>query len=475
MASKKRMFEFHDGSSDKFWNIELSGNEHTVQYGRSGTDGQTKTKSFGDEAEAEKSFEKLIAQKVKKGYVEVLDESQSRSAAVVAQKEEAKEHTPFLDAILKDPDNKEPYLVYADWLEERGDPRGELIRVQWRLEDEQLDGDDRADLKGREKALLKEHKRSLLGDLADELVDQKKPAALDYYGQLYSCEFQRGFLDAIKTEYLTLDFSKKLKRYPFISLLRKLSIEHIPCADELMDEFEEYAEADWVEDSAPSLDALGSAPFSNLREFVIDGERPVAEDVHKVIKKMPRLETLTLHASYFDTDEVCKLKLPHLKRLILSRFSDNPLPVIAANKSFGHLEMIDLFPHMLEYGDEAYINLEDLKVLCESKNLPNLKHLQLWCSDFGDAGVDVLIESGMLQRLEVLDLNYGAITDAGATRLLEANPTHLKRLNLTGNYLTSATVEPLKALKVNFKGDEQHTGAPGEGDWPEHLQYGDME
>ena len=40
----------------------------------------------------------------------------------------------FLQAIIENPDDDAPRLLYADWLEERGDPRGEFIRVQcaWR-------------------------------------------------------------------------------------------------------------------------------------------------------------------------------------------------------------------------------------------------------------------------------------------------------------------------------------------------------
>ena len=39
----------------------------------------------------------------------------------------------FLAAILATPDDDSPRLIYADWLEERGDPRGELLRVECRL------------------------------------------------------------------------------------------------------------------------------------------------------------------------------------------------------------------------------------------------------------------------------------------------------------------------------------------------------
>jgi DNA ligase-1 len=67
----KRRFEFADGSSDKFWEIEVAGAEVTVRYGRTGADGQTKTKTFADDAAAAKHADKLIAEKTEKGYHEV--------------------------------------------------------------------------------------------------------------------------------------------------------------------------------------------------------------------------------------------------------------------------------------------------------------------------------------------------------------------------------------------------------------------
>ncbi len=66
----RRELVFMDSSSNKFWNIELSGTSHIVTYGRAGTDGQTKTKTFADQAAARKDFDKLIAEKLKKGYVD---------------------------------------------------------------------------------------------------------------------------------------------------------------------------------------------------------------------------------------------------------------------------------------------------------------------------------------------------------------------------------------------------------------------
>jgi predicted DNA-binding WGR domain protein len=65
-----RRFEFASGPSRKFWEISTSNNSFTVRFGRLGTAGQSQTKSFNDDASARLEAETLIAQKLKKGYVE---------------------------------------------------------------------------------------------------------------------------------------------------------------------------------------------------------------------------------------------------------------------------------------------------------------------------------------------------------------------------------------------------------------------
>jgi DNA ligase 1 len=65
-----RHFQFVEGSSEKFWQVSLAGNDVTVRFGRIGTDGQTQTKSLADADAAARHAEKLIAEKLKKGYVE---------------------------------------------------------------------------------------------------------------------------------------------------------------------------------------------------------------------------------------------------------------------------------------------------------------------------------------------------------------------------------------------------------------------
>ena len=59
---------YQDEKSHKFWQIEVKGKEHTVTYGKVGTDGQSKTKEFASNEQAIKDAEKLAASKKKKGY-----------------------------------------------------------------------------------------------------------------------------------------------------------------------------------------------------------------------------------------------------------------------------------------------------------------------------------------------------------------------------------------------------------------------
>jgi DNA ligase-1 len=70
VAGKARRFELSDGASNKFWEIQLEGSGFATRYGKIGGAGQATTKSFASPAEAQKEHDKLVAEKVKKGYVE---------------------------------------------------------------------------------------------------------------------------------------------------------------------------------------------------------------------------------------------------------------------------------------------------------------------------------------------------------------------------------------------------------------------
>jgi predicted DNA-binding WGR domain protein len=69
-SSCPRHFEFVEGKSSKFWEVDVRGAETTTRWGRIGTTGQSKTKTFANEAAANAAAEKLIAEKTGEGYKE---------------------------------------------------------------------------------------------------------------------------------------------------------------------------------------------------------------------------------------------------------------------------------------------------------------------------------------------------------------------------------------------------------------------
>jgi DNA ligase-1 len=69
-SSYPRHFEFVEGKSSKFWEVDVRGAEMTTRWGRIGSTGQSKTKTFADEAAANAAAEKVIAEKTGEGYKE---------------------------------------------------------------------------------------------------------------------------------------------------------------------------------------------------------------------------------------------------------------------------------------------------------------------------------------------------------------------------------------------------------------------
>jgi predicted DNA-binding WGR domain protein len=69
-AQVVRTLRFEQGSSGKFWRASLRDTELTVSYGRIGSNGQVNRKEFDTPERARREMDKLVAEKLRKGYVE---------------------------------------------------------------------------------------------------------------------------------------------------------------------------------------------------------------------------------------------------------------------------------------------------------------------------------------------------------------------------------------------------------------------
>src|SRR5262245_39359496 len=214
-----RTFLFTDDRSNKFWNIDLQGARFTVTFGRLGTAGQTQVKEFPDAEKARKAHDKLIDEKVGKGYVETTEGDPS-SAEPVAPAAPASPLQQSLEAALvENPDDMAAHSAYADYLMEQGDPRGEFIQVQLALEDPRRPAKEHTQLKAREKELLKKHGRQWLGDLGRFLVGKWSGADKPWHYQ-----FARGWLDFVRVLPFPDAVIASLARSPEARLLRGLEV-----------------------------------------------------------------------------------------------------------------------------------------------------------------------------------------------------------------------------------------------------------
>lgn len=99
------MLEFSEGTSDKFWQGNAEGCQFKACYGRKGTDGQTKEWSFATADEALAQLDKVVKEKLRKGYQTIADISYATSK----DKDSANEHTTAGDtskAIVNSNPNK---------------------------------------------------------------------------------------------------------------------------------------------------------------------------------------------------------------------------------------------------------------------------------------------------------------------------------------------------------------------------------
>src|SRR5262249_48938774 len=146
------------------------------------------------------------------------------------------------------------------------------------------------------------------------------------------------------------------------------------------------------------------------------------ENAYHFVRQMPRLEELYLFTHNVDGNKLFALPLPNLRVVQLYHSDNYGLAKLAQNASLTKLTHLLCHPHALDFEDDKpYIRLADLRAIVSSPYLTSLKHLRLRLADFGDKGCEEIVKSGILQRLETLDLRHGCIGDAGA-RTLAACP-----------------------------------------------------
>jgi uncharacterized protein (TIGR02996 family) len=414
-----------------------------------------------------------------------------------------------LEAALADnPDDLATHMAYADHLAEQGDPRGEFIQVQLALEDPSRSAPERKNLRQRERKLLKAHERQWLGELAPLILGtQDEQRALfaaelqpQYADRLdYTTEnmhfrhtWARGWLDRFECHNLTVEMARKLGRAPTARLLRVLV-----CRGREGGDVFRYEPGQDIPTGDPQFyfsfhpcEVLANHPVvRNLRVFQYGQEVDPEEDTYHagtqydrlapLIERMPRLEELSIFAHIYMDDEMWQdmhriLSSPTLTNLRVYRHyhgTTYALEPLASNPALRRLTHLLIFPHSFARAfDPAHLGTSDwiearegpglyrenVRAVVTSPYLPSLTHLQLRCCNGGDAMVQDIVSSGILKRLEMLDLRHGFITDQGAKWLAECPDTrNLKLVDLVNNRLTATGIAQLQSAGVPIRAERQ--------------------
>lgn len=339
----------------------------------------------------------------------------------------------LLEAIAREPGSVERYLVYADWLAQRGDPRGELIAVQAELS--RAPGDRR--LVMAEQDLLHEHRERLLGPCA----------VLAAHGVL-AIDWRWGFIIRARFEG---DYDPERHGTIFGRLRRDELLEAL-LAQPAARMIERIEIGDWWVERDRMFDVestvLARAP-KTLRSLTIAprGERGIGGrllELEGLLSAQPQLAELELAGEsvllrpQFDP--------PRLERLVILEHRPSEETVASiVGKEWPSLASLAF----VSSGHPYFIIQSEIGLVFSPERFPTLESLSLRGALHASWPVVAeLAAAPILGQLRRLDLSRCHLDDFGAHALVRRAGAFakLEQLNLDGNELTDDGVEAVRQL-----------------------------
>ncbi|MBS1121460.1 MAG: hypothetical protein H6Q90_3688 [Deltaproteobacteria bacterium] len=337
-------------------------------------------------------------------------------------------HGPELEAAIEaDPFDVHAYLVYADWLQAKGDPRGELIALMCAAESS-------PSASAAANALLVAHQARFYGPLGAHLRthDYAHAEALRFrYGFLHRAQLSNnkhsadGYKERDLVEILELVLAHPSGRF-LVDLALGINNENMATLDDVI--------ALLAERKPAALRRLELGLFTGGPSWFRIG------DLRALWKALPRLSTLIVNGDSF---ELGAIHLPEAQRVELHT---GDLTVgnadAVARASWPKLEHLDLW-----LGTRTPAVFTKLQPLLERTDLPALRRLAIQNTAITDEICTRLVSSGLVGQLRELDLSIGTMTDAGA-RTLASQRSHLQLdlLDVSRNRLTPVGIQALDGL-----------------------------
>jgi uncharacterized protein (TIGR02996 family) len=319
----------------------------------------------------------------------------------------------FLEAIRRRPGSFPHRLVYADWLTDRGDPRGEFIRFQ--VEAGRLpDGSPRRlELEARADDLLLAHEDDWLGPLL---------------GAVANWEWRGGLLDwvTVPADAFLAEAPRWLPALPLLGVQLRKARPHVAAlarCEQLAHLSGLYlGDNDLSDDDLEVL--LRSPHLKRVRSLYLQsnllGER--AGEVVAQTPNLPRLRELNLgHNRLGDEAVVALARSPRLSRLrhlnlTMTALEEAGLVALAGSRLLPRL-------HDLMIGMNMLLPQGSLAALAGAPAFAGLRSLSYEMNQPGDADVAALAGSPHATGLRRLSLDsYETLSDA-ALRALATGPS----------------------------------------------------
>jgi len=310
----------------------------------------------------------------------------------------------FLRAILADPDDDAPRLIYADWLDEHGDAdRAEFIRVQV-----ELSRTSPSEI-GWGRLSARSHQ---LGQARHVDWVNRLPQFDGVHWEI----FERGFISAARFDGPEAYFDHASKVFS-AAPINELRLHQFT----------------W-----PSAIRLGES--KHLRQIRTldfhDGNRIANNGIEGLIKSphLANLVTLNLSHNSLGSAGVRAIAMaPYvqsLRELKLDRndLYDDALRFLAESSNMANLRILDM--------DYTRTGNDGVKALAASKHIKGLRLLLLSNNLISDVGLTALVQSDVMDHVHTLFLNGNHIDDAGVTALTESpRMARLERLYLRRNVI----------------------------------------
>lgn len=435
---------------ERFIELIATPTSHRVRTGAIGTAGTTTTTRYASATESYEAYKAAIGVPgyrwsggdvpMKLVAAAKREASRPKKPAKSAPPAVAARDAKLEAAIEADPDRADAYLVYADWLQSKGDPRGELIVLQH-------DGKTAAANK-----LLHKHAAHFLGEVADHqdlLVPHEH-----HTPRGRSTTWRWGFLEAVYfgnkdgVEPAAFDAAlAALLDHPSARFLRELTIGIRSTDDNA------YATVAKVigKRKLPTLRKLFIGDFSSEECELNWTEMGAIEPLYAAV---PNLESLTLRSGSM---KLGKLLLPKLEELrTLTGGLDKKSLAAITGQTWPHLEILNL-----QLGDESApaLKLADLAPIFAATRFPKVTHLGLGNAEFSDDIAKELARSKIAAQLVHLDLSEGTLGDGGALALAAGTWRKLASIDVHDSWLTKRGIAALKTIaksvELGGKGGQQ--------------------